>query len=104
MPAIAVVQHLASKPHTRDLVYRQLLTVIAHVYRGDSRNQVDHGIRSVVMCEKEVHHLTEDQFLEAIRIVFQPTVPIVYPDQFRPLLIIASDGKILWKQSVENPT
>lgn len=104
MSAVAVVQHIASKSHARDLVYQQLLTVLAHVYRGDSRNQIDHGIRSVILCEKEVHHLTEEQFLEAIRIVFQPTVPIVYPDQFRPLLIIAPDGQILWKLPVENPT
>ncbi len=98
MPAIAVVQYLASKSPLRDQTYRQILVALANVYHGDGRNPIDPSVRSVIDCEKDVHFLTEDQFLEAVRLVYQPSIPIIYPDQFAPICIIAPDGQILWKK------
>jgi len=57
----------------------------------------------MIMCEKDVHQVSEDDFLEAIRIVYQPQYPIVYPDQFRPYLIIDVDGTVLWIQPETAP-
>jgi len=102
MKAVAVVRHIVQRSgrgdhaRTNEVTYRAVLVALASVYRADGRNQVDQAIRGVIACEKDVHHLTEDDFLEAVRIVFQPVYPIVYPDQFRPVLIIDPDGKVLW--------
>lgn len=98
MPAVAVVQYLANKTSQRDQTYRQILVALANVFHGDGRNPIEPSVRSVIDCEKEVHGLTEEQILQAVRVVFQPLIPIIYPDQFAPICIIAPDGQILWRK------
>lgn len=101
-PAIEVVRHIkATHSPSGEVTYRETLTALALVYRGDSRNPINQSIKGVISCEREVHRLTEDQFLEAVRIVFAPKYPIVYPDQFRPFLIIDVDGRVLWMHAPE---
>jgi hypothetical protein len=103
-PAIEVVRHLKQKfSPSLDGGYRIILIALAKVYRNDDRNIVDHAVKSVLLCEKDVHHLTEQQFLEAIRVVFPHDYPIVYPDQFNPFLIIHPDGTVLWMKQTPEP-
>lgn len=98
-PAIAVIAHIKERfSNAEGVTYQSVLTALANVYRGQNRNPIDHAIRSILACEKDVHGVTESQCLEAVRIVFAPKFPIVYPDQFRPLQIIDPDGRVLWVQ------
>lgn len=96
-PVVPVIQHIKTTILTsEEIAFRETLIALAMVYRRDARNPVNQAIRSVILCEKEVYGRREDQFLEAIRIVFAPKVPIVYPDQFRPVIILSADGHVLW--------
>ena len=96
---IRIIQYIKSMVMSPESAYRETLTALAMVYREDRRNPVNQAIRSVIACEKEVYGRTEEQFLEAIRIVFEPRVPIVYPDQFCPVIIFHPDGHVLWSRT-----
>jgi hypothetical protein len=98
--AIEVVRHLSEK--FRPEIgggFQTILVALAKVYRRHDNNIVDHATMSVIKCEKEVHGVSESDFLEAIREVFQPKIPIVYPTQFRPVMIIHPNGTVLWMET-----
>lgn len=102
-PAVQLVRHLAQGA-AKDHLLRSIVRAAGNVFRGCARNQVDLAIAKVLQCEKELHGLTEHDLFEALIIVFQPQRPIVYPDDFQPVLIFAPDGKILWQEpSNEQP-
>lgn len=100
--AIEVIRHLRAK-HSPSLEagYYSILVALAKVYRKHDNSIVDHGTMSVIRCEREVHHVSETDFLDAIRLVYQPKYPIVYPTQFQPVMIIHPDGTVLWMATPE---
>jgi len=95
-PAVKLLRLLAAGSKEHKL--RSIVRAIGKVYRRGDTNQVDHSICEVLRIEKDLHGMTENELLDALVLVFNPIYPIVYPDDFKPVLIIAPNGKILWQE------
>jgi hypothetical protein len=100
--AIEVIRHLSERFRPElGRGYQSILVALAKVYRKHDNNVVDHAVMGVIKCEKDVHGVSESDFLEAIRLVFEPKRPIIYPTQFQTVMVIHPDGTILWMETEE---
>lgn len=98
--AVKLVEHFKAKGvgHFPSNTYRTILIAMGKVYRNVDHNIVDHPTREVLIVAKEVDGVSERELLEALISVFDLGIPIVYPDQFDPILILAPDGSELWRK------
>ncbi|MCC7522699.1 hypothetical protein IT407_02785 [Candidatus Uhrbacteria bacterium] len=98
--AVKLIEHFKSRG-TGTLpsnTFRIILMAMGKVYRNVDHNIVDHPTREVLTVAKEVDGVSERELLEAMITVFGLGIPIVYPDQFNPILILAPDGSELWSR------
>ncbi len=98
--AVKLVEYFREKqPGTlSSVVNRSILLVMGKVYRNVDTNQVDHAMREVLTFAKNNDGVTEEEMFEAIFTIFKPDIPIVYPEQFNPIIIFAPDGSVLWRK------
>lgn len=100
--AVKLIEYLKQRGsgHLATTSYRTILIAMGKVYRNVDHNIADHPTREVLSVAKTVDGVTEREMLEALITVFQLGIPVVYPDQFDPILILAPDGTELWRKPV----
>lgn len=98
--AVKLIEYLKQKGagHLATTTYRTIMIAMGKVYRNVDHNVSDQAVREVLSVAKNVDGVTEADLLQAMISVFNLGIPVVYPDQFDPVLILAPDGSELWRK------